>query len=132
MCATPASSPTSAATQAAPSTPAIASAAPASMSAIITAAPSAMNLRAIPAPKPEAPPVTSAVLPSSRIAPPVRLAHATPDSYLSRKGSIKSDFNGPTGAPEGRMPEHAWLLSLADSLEKLHVKSAREETKITY
>ena len=45
-----------------------AAAASAFTSAIITRAPSARNFRAIPAPKPEAPPVTSAVLPSSRMA----------------------------------------------------------------
>jgi hypothetical protein len=39
------------------------------MSATITLAPSAANFRAMPAPKPEPAPVTTAVLPSSRIAP---------------------------------------------------------------
>ena len=72
MWATPAASETSAATHSAPRTPAIASAAAASMSAIITRAPSAWNFAAIPAPKPEAPPVTSAVLFSSRMAIPSR------------------------------------------------------------
>ena len=71
MRATPASSPTSATTHSAPSSSAIASAASAFTSAIITRAPSARNFRAIPAPKPEAPPVTSAVLPSSRMAVPL-------------------------------------------------------------
>ena len=63
MALTLASLETSTCTALAPTSFAIASAASPLMSAIITRAPSATNFRTIPAPNPEAPPVTIARLP---------------------------------------------------------------------
>src|SRR5688572_29266915 len=89
------------------------------MSAIITRAPSSRNFRAIPAPKPEAPPVTSAVLPSSRMSfPMMRGDRLQPREAVERLKSLLAAVARQADAAEGQLDAAAGAVVVEKDLAR--------------
>src|SRR5690606_2389736 len=88
-------------------------------SAIITRAPSAMNLRTMPAPKPEAPPVTIAVLPLSLIGSPVPCRHRLQHREAAQRlHALFAAVPGFADAAEGKLDAAAGAVIVDEDLPR--------------